>query len=113
MAYPDVHIVNSTKYPANGEVDYMSIFCSDDHFHIDPGQTWEHSRGVCLITKISAEVLTPGGAVQATPYESSGTSFSQFAIIELGPNHFAITRVVTGSEDEPPADYEEPTSEQK
>jgi hypothetical protein len=113
MSYPDVHIVNSTKYPANGTVHYMSIFCSNDDYHVDPGQTWEHSRGVCLITKIDAELLTPGWHVQGEPYESSGTSYSQFAIIETGPRQFKVTRVVTGSEDEPPDDYEEPTSEQK
>jgi hypothetical protein len=35
--------------------------------------------------------------VQATPYSSSGASYSQFALIDQGNGSFAITRVVSSA----------------
>ncbi|NRD79939.1 hypothetical protein HPT25_21625 [Bacillus sp. BRMEA1] len=97
MAYPDVVIVNSTQFTATGRVEYASIFCSNDDYTVSPnGGTWTHSRGVCLITRITATVRTPDGDIAAKPYESSGTSYSQFAIIQTGRNQFEVTRRVTG-----------------
>jgi len=114
MSYPLVTIVNSTNYIASGTVDYMSVFCSNDDYTVTPNTTWKaESRGVCLVTKISAVVKTPDGDIQATPYTSSGTSYSKFAIIQIGPNEFEVTRRVTGAEDVAPEDYVEPTSQQK
>ncbi len=114
MSYPLVNIHNSTNYIANGTVDYMSIFCSNDDYTVTPNTSWQaSSRGVCLVTKISATVKTPNGDFQATPYTSSGTSYSQFAIIQVGPNQFEVTRRVSAMEDEIPADYKEPTEQQK
>ncbi|PLT48033.1 hypothetical protein B8V81_0165 [Paenibacillus pasadenensis] len=58
-------------------------------------ETWRASgRGVCLLTRISATVRTPSGDIAAEPYTSSGTSYSQFAIIQVGVNQFRVTRVV-------------------
>jgi hypothetical protein len=92
----------------------MSIFCSNDDYTVTPNTCWmADSRGVCLVTEISAVVKTPNGNIQATPYTSSGTSYSQFAIIQTGPNSFEVTRRVTGVEDVVPADHVEPTSQQK
>jgi hypothetical protein len=95
-AYPPVSIVNSTQYSASGTVFYASAFCSNDNYTVSPnGAKWTaSSRGVCLVTQISATVRTPSGDIPATPYESSGTSFSQFAIIQTGPNQFAVTRII-------------------
>ncbi|MDE9448417.1 hypothetical protein KKJ04_23700, partial [Xenorhabdus bovienii] len=70
------------------------------------------SRGVCLLTKITATVRTPNGDIEAVPYTSSGTSYSQFAIIQTGNNTFEVTRRVTYA-DEIPEDYIEPTEKQK
>jgi hypothetical protein len=113
MSYPDVTIFNATNFMVSGTVHYRSALCSNDDYTVTPGTPWSHSRGLCLITKIDGTVLTPQGKFEATPYESSGTSYSEYAIISTGPNSFEITRRVTGAEDEPPADYEEPTTKQK
>ena len=63
MAYPKVHIVNSTNFSVKG--------------------------------KVSATVHTPGHDTKATPYESSGTSYSQFAVLQTEPGKFTMTRIVT------------------
>jgi hypothetical protein len=114
MAYPVVKIFDSTIYNASGKVYYMSAFCSDDNYTVTPNTKWQaDSRGVCLLTKITATVKTPSGDIVATPYESSGTSYSNFAIIQTGENKFAVTRIVTATEDGKPEDYIEPTEKQK
>ncbi|WP_216651793.1 hypothetical protein [Paenibacillus sp. NEAU-GSW1] len=48
-----------------------------------------------MLTKITATVVTPSGNIEAEPYTSSGTSYSQFAIIQVGANRFQVTRVVS------------------
>jgi hypothetical protein len=94
--YDPVQIFNSTSFNASGKVEYASIFCSDDNYSVQRDETWRaSSRGVCLVTKISATVKTPSGNIEAEPYTSSGTSFSQFAIIQVGVNRFQVTRVVS------------------
>lgn len=119
MAYPLVRITNSTKYVAYGSVEYLSHNCSSDRFDAFPHTSWQaRSRGICLVTKIWAGLLdTPAGHHQdATPYTSSGTSYSQFEIIQTSDNPLAFAVVRRGgsaADDEPPADYEEPTTRQK
>jgi hypothetical protein len=117
MAYPKVNIVNSTGYSVSGTVSYLSAFCSNDNYGMGPNKSWTaSSRGVCLVTEISADVATPGGSVSATPYTSSGTSYSQFAVIQTNDNPlaFEVTRRVSlTAPDDKPADYEEPTTNQK
>lgn len=114
MSYPLVNITNSTQFIASGTVSYMSIFCSNDDYTVTPNTQWQaNSRGVCLVTEISATVKTPNGDFVATPYTSSGTSYSQFAILQTGINSFEVTRRVSLSEDEIPKDYIEPTEKQK
>jgi len=114
MAYLPVSIANSTSYNASGTVTYPSAFCSNDNYSVTPGTVWTASgRGVCLLTEITATLNTPNGQITATPYTSSGTSYSQFAIINTGGNNYAVTRQVTGVEDEPPEDYAEPKTKQK
>jgi hypothetical protein len=114
MAYPLVKITDSTNYVVTGKVSYMSAFCSDDNYTVTPNTTWQaKSRGVCLLTEITAVVQTPNGNVVATPYTSSGTSYSNFAILQTGPNSFAVTRIVNMLEDVAPEDHVEPTEQQK
>lgn len=115
MAYPLVHITNSTPYIAHGTVSYLSFFCSNDNYEVaGNGGTWQAtSRGVCLVTEVSAVLQTPNGNVPATPYTSSGTSYSQFVIVQTGPNSYAVTRMVAAAEDATPADHVEPTEHQK
>ncbi len=117
MSYPLVKITNSTNYVVSGKVSYMSIFCSDDNYTVSPNTMWEaSSRGVCLLTEITATVKTPNGNIVATPYTSSGTSYSNFAIIQTGANSFAVTRIVNLLAEDVasvPEDYAEPTTQQK
>ena len=114
MSYPVVEIANSTNYIASGTVSYASIFCSNDDYSVTPNTTWSaSSRGVCLVTGISATVKTPSGDIVATPYDSSGTSYSQFAIIQTGDNTFAVTRRVSSVDANVPEDHVEPTEAQK
>ena len=114
LNYPYVAITNSTPYIASGTVAYESLLCSNDEYTVTPNTTWTaDSRGLCLVQKISATLKTPAGSIVATPYTSSGTSYSQFAILQTGPTSFAVTRIVTGAEDQRPADHVEPTSKQK
>ncbi len=117
MAYPKVNIVNSTGYSVSGTVSYASAFCSNDNYGMGPYQPWTaSSRGTCLVTEISANVTTPGGTVEATPYTSSGTSYSQFAVLQTSdsPLAFEVTRRVSSTApDDKPKDYKEPTTQQK
>ena len=88
MAYPKVHIVNSTNFSVKGKVKYASAFCSDDNYEIAPWGSWTAgSRGVCLLTEVSAAVHTPGQDSKATPYESSGTSYRDRKSTRLNSSH--------------------------
>jgi len=99
MAYPLVNICNSTLYPVSGQVIYESAYCGNDQFTIAPGKCWEaSSRGVCLVGEIVVTVLVNGNPVQAAPYTSSGTSYSQFAVIQIGSDSFAVTRVTSAND---------------
>ena len=114
MSYPLVKITDSTQFNVSGKVTYASIFCSDDNYSATPYTTWSaSSRGICLVTEISATVKTPDGDIVATPYSSSGTSYSQFAVIQTGPGKFEVTRRVSAFEDKTPKDHVEPTKDQK
>lgn len=117
MAYPLVHIHNSTRYTVTGKVSYMSMFCADDKYEVFPFDTWTaKSRGVCLLTKITATVhLEDGTEAEARPYQSSGTSYSGFAVVQLSENTFAVSRLVTGTDADVGdiSDYAEPTEAQK
>ncbi|OAX45779.1 hypothetical protein [Paenibacillus sp. AD87] len=96
--YDPVQIYNSTSFNASGKVEYASIFCSDDNYSVLRDETWRaSSRGVCLVTRITATVRTPSGNIEAEPYTSSGTSYNQFAIIQVGVNKFQVTRVTSAT----------------
>ena len=119
MGYPLVRITNSTNYFAYGKIVYRSTWCSDDYYTVFPHTSWEAKRrGACLVTRIWAGLRdTPAGDNrEATPYTSSGTSYSQFEIIQTSDNPLAFAVVRRGgsaADDEQPADYEEPTTRQK
>ncbi|KAL7523766.1 hypothetical protein ACHAXR_000322, partial [Thalassiosira sp. AJA248-18] len=103
-AYPAVTVLNDTPYKFTGEVQYASFFCRNDDFEVGPHQTWRGpSRGVCLITKIKGYVIHDGEDYTATPYRSSGTSYSKFEV-ECRSNgdgscSLVVDRIVTGDED--------------
>jgi hypothetical protein len=112
--YPPVTVNNSTPYVCKGTVEYASALCRNDNYIVTPGRGWTAgSRGVCLVTGINATVETLNGDVKASPYTSSGTSYSNFAIIQAGVNQYAVTRITDLSEEFAVPDYVEPTEQQK
>lgn len=117
MGYPLVKITNSTPFEAVGEVCYLSAFCSNDDYQVKSFHDWTaDSRGVCLVNRITATLKTPDGDIQAIPYESTGTSYSEFAIIKAygGKDTYKVCRPVSvTAPDDKPADYVEPTEKQK
>ena len=97
MAYPLVQITNSVPDASmiDGTVSYMS--CSGDNYILTKKRTkWTAtSRGICLVTEITATVTTSAGdEVAATSYTSTGTSYSQFAVISKD-GLYQVTRVVS------------------
>jgi hypothetical protein len=113
--YPPVTIQNATPYDATGTVSYRAPnFCSPDSYFVNSNNTWEGPpRGICLVTTISATVNTSKGPIQATPYESTGTSFSRFAVIQTAEFSFVVVRISSGADDQAPEGYVDPTSLQK
>ncbi|MFC2078932.1 hypothetical protein ACFLSZ_03020 [Candidatus Bipolaricaulota bacterium] len=109
MAYPPVKVTNSTQYMAKGTAKFIA--CKHWDYSLSPITYDEHKRGLCLLKKISAVVSTPGGDIEATPYTSSGTSYSQFAVIQTGEHEFVVTRIVTGAKDESPPEDDGRTEE--
>ncbi len=98
MGYPLVKIVNSTNFVVNGHVRYAA--CSSDSFTIAPYTTWTaKSRGLCLLTKIEGDMTLAGEKkVKIKEYKSSGTSYSQYVIIQTASEMFEVTRRVCSSE---------------
>jgi hypothetical protein len=97
--YPPVQVTDSTNYTCTGEINYLSVFCSNDQYVVDAGHTFTGpDRGVCLVDKITATVQTANGDVEATPYTSSGTSYSQYAIVQIGSDSFQVIRITGDSE---------------
>jgi hypothetical protein len=98
-AYPKVEVKSSIPYFASGKVSYKSVFCGDDNYFTTMAEPYKaDSRGVCLVTKITATVDTPDGKVTAEPYTSSGTSYSQFSVVDngkdsSGKSKFKVTRL--------------------
>ncbi|WP_312075550.1 hypothetical protein [Chryseobacterium sp.] len=115
MSYSLVKIVNSTPYIAEGKAIYVSAFCSDDKYSVTPNTTWQaKSRGICLLSEITAELKTPQGSIKAKPFSTSiGTADSRFAIIQTGPTSFEVTKIVNLSAEVLPEDYIEPVEAQK
>ncbi len=90
--YPHVTIDNSTPYHISGQVDF--VVCLQSAFVVNSGHKWEDDdRGVCLVKEVTATVATDNGNVVAKPYTSSGTAFSQFAVIYRNGG-YEVTRVV-------------------
>lgn len=89
-AYPKACVVNTTRYRVHGEIKYAA--CSTDNFNLRAGAQESFARGLCLLTRINAVVQLEDRDVQAKPYTSTGTSYSQLAVIEVAPGVFEVTR---------------------
>ncbi len=85
-AYPYARVTNNTPYTVTGEVQYVSLACSDDSYTVAPGQTWTaSSRGVCLIDDITGTMVGAvgefGEKTTIVNYNASpATSYSRFQI---------------------------------
>lgn len=90
LYYPEVHLKNNYDDTVSGTIHYP--LCSNDDYTEAPGGTFKNSRGACLITKITGTSIS--GGYECTPYSSSGTSYSKFAIIEALNGGCTITRIV-------------------
>ena len=95
-AYPDVSVVNSTPHDVKGRVEYLSWLCTDDGYTATPELKWSNGRGACLITDVKATMHPDGGSpIGCAPYKSSGTSYSQFAVLyDASSNECQVTRIV-------------------
>lgn len=103
QGYPLVTIINSTPYQAKGQVVYPG--CRDNDWTVLPWDSWKApSRGLCLVSKITAEVNVDGRRIDAKSYKSSGTSYSRYVLIQTSPESFEVTRRVVGEA----SDQEEP-----
>jgi len=89
-AYPAASVTNTTSHRIHGKIDYA--VCSSDNFNLMAGKEASFPRGLCLLTEINATIELPDRDVEAKPYTSSGTSYSQFAVIEVAPGIFEVTR---------------------
>ena len=118
MGYANVTIQNNTPYQVQGTVHYPSAFCSNDDFGIGPNGTWTAgSRGLCLVSEITAQLLINGNWVGAGSYESfPGTSFSSFAVKQNSDGTYSVYRPAylgTGKDTEVGELQAEPTEQQK
>lgn len=94
IAYQDVRIENKVHgWIASAQTAYAG--CSPGNFVIKPDEHISEPRGWCLLTKISAAMFKGDEVVYACSYTSSGTGYSQFQIVEEGPNRFCVVRVGT------------------
>lgn len=95
FAYPDTRIDQRIPgWKANGRVTYAA--CRPGDYQIDFGDTHTEWRGACLITEVSAVMTKDGQSKRARPYWSSGTSYSQYEIVDDPKWGFCVRRV--GSE---------------
>jgi hypothetical protein len=112
--YPPVKILNTTQHHASGRIEFAAPnICGASSYRVNAGERFtDKGRGLCLLKTITATLSTPDGSIEATPYRSSGTAYSDFAIIQDGAL-FKVTRVVNEFEDERPAGVGDPTTEQR
>jgi len=61
--------------------------------------------------KIPATVKIPNVSIVGALYTSFGTSYSDFAIVQTGPNSFQVISLVKALEDILTEGYEEPNEE--
>lgn len=98
FAYPDLRIDNLVPgWSATGRTSYVA--CSSGDFEIEFGAYHTEYRGSCLLTEIQAVLYNSekDKTIRPQPYYSTGTSDSQFEIVEEDAENFSIRRVTTES----------------
>lgn len=84
-------------WSATGRTSYAA--CSSGGFEVEFGAYFTEYRGGCLLTEIEAVLHNSeeDRSIRVQPYYSTGTSSSQFEIVEEGAENFCIRRVGTES----------------
>jgi hypothetical protein len=116
LAYSDATIYNHALHAVNIKVEYLSYACSDDTYQVPaakrtkdkivPSKTKRDvGRVGCLITHISLKngkdylpTSTIGGK-KAYGYNSSGTGYSEFHIIDRGSHYLVMSRAEVDAEE--------------
>ena len=93
MSYSSVEVVNSTNYTISGEISYMSVFCSDNDFTVQPHSTWTSEKRIWTITEIQAFVVTPAGVFLAKPFISIGTTHHLFEVTHTADCNFRVVKM--------------------
>lgn len=83
VSYSRAQIYNSTQLYMFSTINYDA--CGGERAYIDPFTQWisPDERGLCLLQSIETKGSTDGSQydIDVTPYQSSDTSFSHFALI--------------------------------
>eukprot|EP00092_Neocalanus_flemingeri_P083138 GFUD01104307.1.p1 GENE.GFUD01104307.1~~GFUD01104307.1.p1 ORF type:complete len:185 (-),score=22.42 GFUD01104307.1:379-879(-) len=80
-SWSDVHITNNLNVTVYGTVFFLWPW-GHENYKIPAGGSVSMDRGFKLITEITAR--RENGKKWCTPYESTGTSYSQFEVVNLG-----------------------------
>lgn len=71
-AYPNVRIDQRIPgWKASGFISYA--WCGSTNFELEFGEYTNDSRGGCLLTYISADMIKGNQSIRTIPYRSSGT----------------------------------------
>lgn len=91
-SYPDVRIDHLVPgYKASGRTSYA--LCHSGDYELEFGKSHMEWRGICLLTEITAILKNETHNIRAKSYLSSGTSYSQFEIVQIGTDEFEVRRV--------------------
>lgn len=93
MFYSSLEIINSTNYSISGEISYMTVFCNDVDFTVQPNYTWKSEKRLCPIVEILAFVITENGVFLAKPFISMGTMHDSFEIVQNGDCNFRVIKM--------------------
>lgn len=99
MHYSPAAIHNSTKHRCDGRIHYNNG--DQEQFTAIAWDSWtsQGERGLSLINRIEAKVILDDGiSVDADAYTSSGSGYSEFAMIKK-KGDFIITRIVSHHDD--------------
>ncbi|WP_379966441.1 hypothetical protein [Epilithonimonas sp. UC225_85] len=92
MTYQSVEIINSTNYIISGEISYMTVFCRDTEFILNPYSAWQSQKRICPIVEITAFIKTPDGFFTAKPFISIGTTHQTFEVIQTEKQDFRVIK---------------------
>lgn len=94
FAYPDLRVDQLVRgWRASVRTSYAG--CGSGNFELNFGEYFIEYRGWCLLTEIAVKMYNDTVGVDAWPYTSSGTGYSQFEIVSGSHKGFCVRRVDT------------------